>query len=153
MALGLRAAGAGDEARGELAELTVLSLRLIIADYSRTGVVRPMPENSTAGACPWCGSDFEPRRDGGKAQRFCREACRRAFDAAGRRWVAGAIAAGTVTIADLRDGSAATRALGGMRKIPSETDRPVPKPPDPVSGALSAAAERPARPRSCLTIS
>jgi len=99
-----------------------------------------MPENSTAGACRWCGSNFEPRRDGGKAQRFCREACRRAFDAAGRRWVAEALAAGTVTIADLRGGSAATRALARAGKIPPETDRPVPTPPDPVLGALSASA-------------
>jgi hypothetical protein len=90
-----------------------------------------MHENSTAGACPWCGSNFEPRRDGGKVQRFCRPACRRAFDAAARRWVADALAAGTVTIADVRDGSATTRALARAGNIPPETDRPVPKPPDP----------------------
>jgi len=38
--------------------------------------------------CLWCGRAFTPRATGGKAQRFCRPACRRAFDAAGRRWVA-----------------------------------------------------------------
>ena len=42
--------------------------------------------------CLWCGKQFTPRRDGGKRQVFCREACRRAFDAAGRRWVGEAIA-------------------------------------------------------------
>jgi hypothetical protein len=90
-----------------------------------------MPENSTAGACPWCGRTFTPRATGGKAQRFCREACRRAFDAAALRWVADALAAGTVTIADLRGGSCATRALARAGKIPPETDRPVPKPQTP----------------------
>jgi len=39
--------------------------------------------------CAWCGRPFTPRCDGGKRQRFCREVCRRIFDAAGRRWVAG----------------------------------------------------------------
>ena len=53
-------------------------------------------------------------------------------DVAGRRWVVGALAGGTLTIPDLRDGPGTTRALGGVRKIPPQTDRPVPKPPDPV---------------------
>jgi len=55
--------------------------------------------------CLWCGRAFTPRATGRKAQRFCRPACRRAFDAAGRRWVAGAIAAGALTIPDLRNAS------------------------------------------------
>jgi hypothetical protein len=61
--------------------------------------------------CQWCGKSFDPRSDGGKAQRFCRPACRRALDAAGRRWMAAALASGGLTIASLRDGPAATRAL------------------------------------------
>jgi hypothetical protein len=52
MALGLPAAGTENEARGEFARLTVLSLCLIIADCSRTGVVRPTPENFDCGSLP-----------------------------------------------------------------------------------------------------
>jgi len=68
--------------------------------------------------CLWCGRAFTPR---GKAQRFCRPACRRAYDAAGRRWVAWALAIGTLTIPDLRNASSTTRALAAAGKIPSET--------------------------------
>ena len=80
--------------------------------------------------CLWCGRAFTLRATGGKAQRFCRPACRRVFDAAGRRWVAGALAAGALTIPDLRNAPSTTRALGGMRKIPCETPLMVPEPPD-----------------------
>jgi hypothetical protein len=30
--------------------------------------------------CLWCGTAFQPRTDGGTAQRFCKPGCRRAFD-------------------------------------------------------------------------
>ncbi len=62
------------------------------------------------------------RRDGGKAQRFCRSACRRAFDAAGRRWVADAIDGGTLTVEALRNGAAATRALVSEAVSPAPID-------------------------------
>lgn len=65
---------------------------------------------SDAVRCSWCTSLFRPRR-GGHAQRFCRPACRRAFHAAVRAWVLDAIASGALTLADIRSGSAATRAL------------------------------------------
>lgn len=63
------------------------------------------------GVCAWCSRAFTPRATGGKPQVFCRPACRRAFDAAGRRWVAEAVAGGTLTVEDLKNGSPATRAL------------------------------------------
>jgi len=71
-------------------------------------------------ACMWCGKGFAPRVSGGKPQMFCHEVCRRAFDAAGRRWVAEAIADGTLTLDSLRNGAAATRALlpGGNSSAP-----------------------------------
>src|SRR5690242_9255101 len=56
--------------------------------------------------CLWCNDSFEPRRSGGKQQAFCRPACRRAFDVAGRRWVAEAIAAGVLTVDALKSGPA-----------------------------------------------
>ena len=65
----------------------------------------------TAHSCLWCSKAFVPRKDGGKPQVFCRPACRRGFDAAGRRWVAEAIATGTLSLGALRNGPGATRAL------------------------------------------
>jgi len=64
-----------------------------------------------SGRCLWCGSRFKRRNDGGKAQRFCRPACRRALDAAGRRWIAGALASGALRVHDVRNGYPTTRAL------------------------------------------
>jgi len=61
--------------------------------------------------CLWCRQGFRPRRDGGKPQVFCRPVCRRAFDAAGRRWVTDALACGTLTVDAFRNGPTATRAL------------------------------------------
>jgi hypothetical protein len=90
--------------------------------------------------CLWCGKGFTPRRDGGKPQVFCRPVCRRRFDAAGRRWVADAIATGALTVDALRNGAAATRALlaGGAPPVPiSEPQKPAPVAP----------AERPDGPR------
>jgi hypothetical protein len=58
--------------------------------------------------------------------------------------VAGAIASGSLTMPDLRNASSATRALGGMRKIPPETPPPIREPPDPVLGGLSATYDAPA---------
>jgi hypothetical protein len=83
----------------------------------------------TWATCLWCARVFTPRRDGGKVQRFCREACRRSFDAAGRRWVAKAIASGTLTLDELRNGPAATRALlqGAISPAPIHpADKPAP---------------------------
>ena len=54
---------------------------------------------------------FVRRRDGGKRQLFCHSVCRRDFDAAGRRWVAEAIATGVLTVDALKNGAVATRAL------------------------------------------
>ena len=50
-------------------------------------------------------------------------------------------AAGTLTIPELRNASRTTPALRAMHKIPPETDRLVPEPPDPVSRGVSAAAD------------
>ena len=61
-------------------------------------------------ACLWCGGPFEPRRDGGSAQRYCAPACRRAFDKAARTWVRQAIECGTLTVADLHEGAGTARA-------------------------------------------
>jgi hypothetical protein len=65
----------------------------------------------TTAPCAWCGRAFAPRTSGGRPQRFCSPRCRRAIDAAGRGYIRDALASGVLTIAGLRNGSAATRAL------------------------------------------
>ena len=69
------------------------------------------PTTEANGCSLWCGSRLGGRNDGDKAQRFCRPACRRALDAAGRRWIAGALASGALSSGDVRNGSLTTRAL------------------------------------------
>ena len=59
----------------------------------------------------WCSRLFRGRRTGGRAQRFCQPACRRAFHAAARAWALDAIAAGILTVTAVRTGLLATRAL------------------------------------------
>ena len=89
--------------------------------------------------CCWCGKEFAPRRDGGKRQVFCRPACRRAFDGAGRRWVAEAIGAGVLTVDALKIGPAATRAL-----VPAATSpEPVGEGPWQHSASEAPRADRP----------
>jgi hypothetical protein len=44
--------------------------------------------------CLWCSQPFEPRRSGGKPQRFCVPAHRRAFETAARQFLGRLIAAG-----------------------------------------------------------
>jgi hypothetical protein len=61
--------------------------------------------------CPWCDSQFRPRQTGGRAQRFCRPSCRRAFHAAARNWALGAIVNGALGVEDIRNSAPATRAL------------------------------------------
>ena len=67
----------------------------------------------------WCGKLFNPRRDGGRARRFCDERCRRALDGAGRQWIADTLKRGMLTVADIKNGPAATRALLPAAASPS----------------------------------
>ena len=60
--------------------------------------------------CLWCRRPFEPRRSGGKPQRFCMPVHRRAFETAGRQFLGRLRAAGDLSIAAL-SGPPATRAL------------------------------------------
>jgi hypothetical protein len=62
-------------------------------------------------SCFWCNRPFRARRSGGRAQRFCRPPCRRAFHAAARAWTLDALAEGRVTVGDFKNGLRATRAL------------------------------------------
>jgi len=74
-------------------------------------------------ACLWCGTAFQPRTDGGTAQRFCTPACRRAFDQVSRAWVRRQVDAGLLSIADLRDSPGTARALHPETDQPPGVDR------------------------------
>jgi len=90
-----------------------------------TEICEPPARVSPYGAaCAWCGGTFTPRATGGHAQRFCRPACRRAIDAAARRWAAKALAAGILTVDALRNGAATTRALLPGGNSPAPVDEP-----------------------------
>lgn len=63
------------------------------------------PNNPLLSAfCPWCERRFSLRRTGGKPQRFCSERCRRAEEWAVRGWAQHQLAAGRVTIAEIKRG-------------------------------------------------
>jgi hypothetical protein len=78
--------------------------------------------------CAWCDRRFRLRCDGGKAQRFCSQRCRRQFDAGGRAFVRAELASGRLTVAELRNAVATTRALptSGMSSllVPEQGPRP-----------------------------
>ena len=52
--------------------------------------------------CTWCGTAYQPRSNGGSAQRFCAAPCRRAFDSACRIWATAEYDAERVSIFTLR---------------------------------------------------
>lgn len=72
------------------------------------------------GVCLWCGRSFVPRR-GGSEQRFCSPRHRHEFHVAARRFAERAIAAGSLTIEDLKNGDAAacTLHVGGNSASPA----------------------------------
>ena len=74
-------------------------------------------------ACLWCGMTFQPRTDGGTAQRFCKPSCRRAFDQASRAWVRRQVDDGCLSVADLRDGLGTARALLPEANQPPDEER------------------------------
>jgi hypothetical protein len=53
--------------------------------------------------CLWCQKAYEPRRDGGRHQRFCSTQCRRDLDKAARNWVASMLQQGLVSVAYLQE--------------------------------------------------
>ncbi len=53
-------------------------------------------------SCTWCGTEFEPRSNGGSAQRFCKKDCRDSFNTACRVWAAQEYEAERLSIFTLR---------------------------------------------------
>ena len=52
--------------------------------------------------CTWCGTEFEPRHNGGSTQRFCSKHCRENFNTACRIWAAAEFEAERLSIFTLR---------------------------------------------------
>jgi hypothetical protein len=78
--------------------------------------------------CLWCGRPFSARR-GGSPKRFCCATHRTAFWSALRRWGERAVAAGVVTVADIRNAAPARCTLlpGGNSPAPiSEPQKATP---------------------------
>ncbi len=71
---------------------------------------------------PWCERPFRARR-GGSPQRFCGSKCRATFWSALRRWGERAVAAGILTIAEIRNGdpTACTVLQGAISPAPEVT--------------------------------
>jgi len=68
----------------------------------------PEPHRACRVGCFWCGELFAARQStGGGPKRFCGDPCRMAFHRAARRWVAQAIADGRLTVAEIKEGTAA----------------------------------------------
>jgi hypothetical protein len=65
----------------------------------------------TSTSCQWCAKPFQARRSGGSPRRFCCTKCRTTFWSALRRWGEHAIAAGTLTITDMKNGDRAACTL------------------------------------------
>src|SRR5215472_11362313 len=59
-------------------------------------------EHAPRPTCAWCSGRFTPRRTGGRPQCFCSEPCRRASEKSMREWARGELAAGRVTIAEIK---------------------------------------------------
>jgi hypothetical protein len=57
------------------------------------------------------GRSFGPRQTGGRAQRFFKMSCRRAFHDGARRWVLDALGAGVLALGDIKNGFQPTCAL------------------------------------------
>jgi len=68
------------------------------------------PRAASKGICLWCGRPFSVRR-GGSPKRFCSAAHRTAFWSALRRWGERAVAAGILTVGDIRNSAAAACTL------------------------------------------
>jgi hypothetical protein len=61
--------------------------------------------------CLWCHNPFLPRRNGGSPQRFCSGEHREIFWSASRRWAERAVAAGVLTVDQIKDNDPAACTL------------------------------------------
>ena len=84
--------------------------------------------------CVWSNRNFPPRpRAGGSPQRFCCAAHRTALWSALRRWGERAVAAGVLSIDQIRNGSLAACALRNVNSPPAGVPAADPQTPTPFS--------------------
>jgi hypothetical protein len=101
-------------------------------------IVPEFPDtNALSKTCRWCGRAFIERR-GGSPQVFCRSGCRTAFHTAGRRWAERAVAAGVLTVAELRDIPAEACTLDRREERPLGLPRDIGSPDTALSSAPCA---------------
>ena len=75
--------------------------------------------------CTWCGIVYQPRSNGGSAQRFCKKDCRESFNTACRVWAAQEYEAERLSIFTLRSClEQHTRSLGCDRANTGHPDAP-----------------------------
>ena len=78
---------------------------------------------SISTVCLWCGHPFQARR-GGSPKRFCSAAHRVSFWSALRRWAARAVAAGALTVDQIRSGDPAACTLVASGSSPALVSEP-----------------------------
>ncbi len=88
--------------------------------------------------CTWCETAYEPRSNGGSAQRFCSKDCRQDFNTACRIWAAQEYEAERVSIFTLRT-CLEQRARCAQRDLASEGPQ-APETGVGTGGALEGAA-------------
>ena len=64
---------------------------------------QPSEKDEVGMNCLWCDTPFERRTTGGSPQRYCSTDCRLAFHLAARLWAEMAVAAGRLTVGELKD--------------------------------------------------
>ncbi len=106
---------------------------------SGRGADRPARARVTA-RCAWCGDTYEPGGRGSE-QRFCGAACRAAFHRALRRWALGELAAGRVTVTQLR-----TVPADSVKALRDDLGAFGPAPAPPSADGLAAASGAAAAP-------
>ena len=89
--------------------------------------------------CTWCGTAYEPRSNGGSAQRFCSAPCRRAFDSACRIWADAEYDAERVSIFALR--TAFYERARSLGRDPASEGAKAPEPGTRTGGPLTGGVE------------
>ncbi|MCZ6482746.1 MAG: hypothetical protein O6757_05835 [Alphaproteobacteria bacterium] len=74
-------------------------------------IPQPSERDEVGMNCLWCDTPFERRTTGGSPQRYCSTDCRVAFHLAARRWAEMAVAAGWLTVEELKDADCAAYTL------------------------------------------
>src|SRR6266481_7623004 len=94
------------------------------AQRGTAGTAEVMTVQPAEAKCSWCGQELQLRR-GGSPQRFCSTKHRSLFWSTLRRWGARAVAAGIVTIADIRNGDPTACTLPGapISRPPASAER------------------------------